>query len=373
MSYKKTALKDLEQTIELARGSQGKDQKITALTQAFEKFSLETDKIEEAYHKLEAKLNATQHYLEDILNHMSQGLLFILPNGVIKTCNPAAQKLLGLPKEQIILRDFDQIVGIPLLGFSFFERLKDQKKSSPIFAVIEEGKVELEIETTLASGQGMIILLRDITELKQLERINSRNDRMKELGAMAAVIAHEIRNPLGGIRGFASLLKRDLRGDALENMVDHIIQGTEDINRLVVNILNYSSPLKVQLEWVDMVLLIKEVVKKVQTSPEFGENIDIIVDLPNSLKAYVDATLFRSILHNLVTNSMEAMPKGGNITITLYEDANEILLKVKDNGAGVAKENMEKIFTPFFTTKVRGHGFGLAYAYRIVQEHRGKS
>ncbi len=372
MPYKKTAITDLEKTIELARGSEGKEQKITVLMQAFEKFSLETEKIEGAYEKLEAKLTATQYYLEDILNHMSQGLLFIMANGVIKTCNPAAQKLLGLSKDSILWRDFDQTVGIPLLGFSFSERLKE-KELSPIFSVIEGSKkVELEIETTLVGDQGMIILLRDITELKNLERIANRNDRMRELGAMAAVIAHEIRNPLGGIRGFASLLKRDLVGQApMQNMVDNIIEGTEDINRLVVNILNYSSPLKVQLEWVDMVLLIKEVIKKNQASIEFNEHTNIVLDLPNSLKAYLDATLFRSILHNLVTNSIEAMPKGGNITITLYQKANEILLKVKDNGIGVAKENMEKIFTPFFTTKVRGHGFGLAYVYRIVQELHG--
>lgn len=373
MPYKKTHFNDLEQTIELARGSESKEQKIAVLMQAFEKFSLETEKIEEAYHKLEAKLTATQHYLEDILNHMSQGLLFIMPNGLIKTCNPAAQKLLGLSKEQILWRDFDQVIGIPLLGFSFSERFK-KKQSSPIFVMIEASKkVELEIETTLVSDQGMIILMRDITELKNLERIASRNDRMKELGAMAAVIAHEIRNPLGGIRGFASLLKRDLEGKAsMQNMVDHIIQGTEDINRLVVNILNYSSPLKVDLKCVDMVLLIKEVVKKIEASVEFNRNTNIVLNLPNTLKTYLDATLFRSILHNLIVNSIEAMPKGGSVTIALYWQASEILLKVKDNGVGIAQENMEKMFTPFFTTKAKGHGFGLAYVYRIVQEFHGK-
>jgi len=229
MPYKKIAISDLQQIVNLAHQTESREQKIAALMQAFEKFSLESIKVEEAYSVLEAKLTATQHYLEDILKNMSQGLLFIMPNGVIKTCNPAAERLLGLPVSQIVSHDFDQRIGLPLLGFSFFEKVKNKGNTIPFSVVIgAKEPIEVEVETTIAS-EGMIVLLRDITQLKRLERIAERNDRMKELGQMAAVMAHEIRNPLGGVKGFASLLQRDLEGQPeLQKMAEHIVQGAEE-------------------------------------------------------------------------------------------------------------------------------------------------
>jgi signal transduction histidine kinase len=220
---------------------------------------------------------------------------------------------------------------------------------------------------------GLIVLLRDVSELRKLQKLASRNSRMQELGEMAAMVAHEIRNPLGGIKGYASLLERDLAEQPhLKEMASYIIQGTDDLNRLVSRVLYYARPVHVDLRVTDLMALIKEVEEHIRADAALNPLCEIVIQ-KNSPSAILplDPHLIKSALFNLIVNAMEAMPGGGRISITAAKTEEQAIVAVSDTGHGIPKQNLEKIFSPFFTTKPHGSGFGLSEVHKNIQLHGG--
>src|SRR5262249_3034973 len=136
-------------------------------------------------------------------------------------------------------------------------------------------------EATSLPIQGLLILLRDITKLRRLQQSADRHDRLKELGELAAHLAHEIRNPLGGIKGFANLLQQELheRPD-LQQMASFIVQGADDLNQFVSNVLVYARPFHLHVERVDLVLLIEELKQLLQADSAWGAQINFMVESP---------------------------------------------------------------------------------------------
>lgn len=221
--------------------------------------------------------------------------------------------------------------------------------------------------------EGLIILFKDITEIQRLRRQAERNDRLKELGEMAASVAHEIRNPLGGIKGFASLLQRDLKDQPhLQQMASYIVEGTENLNRLVTNVLNYARPIQLNLEIVDLVPWMLDVLYSLRMDSKLSQNITYALHVDtDSLMVKVDPYLLRSVVLNLVVNASQAMPEGGSVDFSLRKKGSDAVVEVADSGVGIPEENLEKIFDPFYTTKLEGNGFGLTEALKIVQAHSG--
>ena len=240
-------MENLQKATEKLMASKSQNDKLTSLSKAFEIFSEESLRLETAYKSLNqhfqllnvelqeanyklqnkvAELDVITQYLKSILENISQGILFIDFQGVITTYNLAAKTILQLPPEEILMKSFWKCFDDRAFGFSMREALHE--KRAPTFSMVtfkyaDHTHCDLEISTTftqkkpqasghkgLASAEGLILMIRDITEIRQLQMIANRADRLKELGEMAAQVAHEIRNPLGGIKGFASLLERDL-------------------------------------------------------------------------------------------------------------------------------------------------------------------
>ncbi len=187
---------------------------------------------------------------------------------------------------------------------------------------------------------------------------------------MAASVAHEIRNPLGGIEGWASLLKRDLASLPKEQaMADRIIQGVKALNRLVSNILHYSRPVEINRESTDMAALLADICCSFQLDPQCRPEIELrqvfSLDCP---KVSIDRLLFKSIILNLLLNAYQATAGSGSVTVRLAHTAEgQVTVSVEDTGCGIPTENLEKIFSPFFTTKQEGNGFGLSEVHRCVQ------
>ncbi|CCB86085.1 signal transduction histidine-protein kinase AtoS [Parachlamydia acanthamoebae UV-7] len=335
------------------------------------------------------ELDSLTHYLISILCNISQGLLFIDLNGNVTTYNAAIEQILEVQPHLVLFKQFWKNFDDSLFGFSIREAL--EKKHSPethyTNFVSPSGKqYDLEIHTTFIlqdtqnpgyseqdSMQGIIILVRDVTEIRRLQLIAKRNSRMKVLGEMAASVAHEIRNPLGGIKGFASLLERDLSDKPeLQKMAGYIVQGTDNLNRLVTQVLNYSRPLQPQFASMDLVQLLEELRLHMLVDPSVKERIDINLetDLPE-LWIHADMQILRSAILNLMVNAVQAMPNHGTLTLKLIQQEELAIIQVKDTGIGIPSENLEKIFSPFFTTRPEGNGFGLAEVYKAVEIHGG--
>lgn len=331
------------------------------------------------------ELDIITYYLNSILSHMSQGLLFINLDGYITTCNVAAEQLLDLDDSGIIFHRYENHFTDNYFGFSMSEAIEKQQAPAKTFSLVTTGKSqqkELEIDTTFIlqnspsvprALQGIIVLMRDITDLHRLQNSVHRRDRMQALGEMAAMVAHEIRNPLGSIKGFASLLERDLREQpAQHRMAQDIITGTDNLNRLVTNVLNYSRPLQTTFELVDVIELVRDLCRQVEVDSSIDQRIQIeFFSSLTDLKVPVDVCLLRSALLNIIANATQAMPEGGIVSIELDQDPQHAILKIKDTGVGISPEHLKKIFSPFFTTKNQGNGFGLAEVHRVVQAHAG--
>jgi signal transduction histidine kinase len=211
-----------------------------------------------------------------------------------------------------------------------------------------------------------------VEELSTWQQIANRNDRLKELGEMAASLAHEIRNPLGGIKGFAALLKRDLsQKPELQQMADYIVQGSLSIDRLITNTLNYARPLHLEKELVEIAPFLEEICSFAKADTAVGERVLLTQKASKGASASFDRQLIRNVLLNLIHNSAEASEKGKGVHIEASVKGEQLHIKVKDHGAGIAPEHLEKIFSPFFTTKTEGNGLGLAEAHKIVSAHNG--
>lgn len=254
----------------------------------------------------------------------------------------------------------------------------------------EGGTIELEVEATFVSMsqeayplahrqassmpiQGLLVLLRDITALRRLQQLASHQDRLKALGELAAHLAHEIRNPLGGIKGFATLLRQELaeRSD-LQSMAASIVEGADDLNCFVSNVLQYVRPFHVNLEQVDVMVLIEDVKHLMEMDSVWDGTVEFSVESAvSSFILSIDPHHFRSALLNLFVNAVQAMPEGGTLTIRVEDEDYWGVITIEDNGEGITAENMSKLFTPFFTTKETGNGLGLAEVHKVMQEHQG--
>lgn len=315
------------------------------------------------------------------LNQKSKGILFIHSDGTVTTYNSTAEKLLNVPHEKVIDHIFWDLFNDDLFGFSMKQVLTD-KKLPETRKYIARTEHPLEIDATfvslttlpLAKTEGLIVLVNDINELKRRLAITARKELMKELARMASLAAHEIRNPLGGIRGFASLLQRDLANNAdLHKLATYILEGTENLNRIVDQILIYTKPLKLDLEPHNLVDILQALLLHLQADQSIDPRIKMDLETTHhTIEALVDPENLKSALLNLAYNAIHAMPNGGKLQLSISDNADDAMIKVSDTGVGIPKENLPKMFSPYFTTRADGHGFGLAEVHKIIHAHHGE-
>lgn len=398
----KSELKPLKKLADDLSNQQDVNENISSLTEAFKLFSQETERLEKAYNTLQCQLKSVNleleetnkqlqnkvselddvtNYLQNILNNISQGMLFVNNDGLITTYNGAAERFLKKPSGLVLFRSYWDSFADDIFGFSMRQMLQERRQQEHSVITISYHDTEdriLEIDTTFIdrgtlTHRGVIILLRDVTKLRQLQRLANRNNRMKELGEMASSVAHEIRNPLAGIEGYASLLNRDLEDQPhLKEMSQAIIKGSQTINKLVTNVLHYARPLKLNLQRTNMNDLIEETVNLAKVGIKIPTDITINTQLMSkSLYVYLDREIISSALFNLISNAVQAITEKGSLTITLNEIDNSAVIEIIDTGKGIDKKNLEKIFSPFFTTKVDGTGIGLAEVHKALLAHGG--
>jgi signal transduction histidine kinase len=213
-------------------------------------------------------------------------------------------------------------------------------------------------------------------ELSEKNRLLERRNRLAALGEMAAGMAHEIRNPLGGIQLYASLLAKDVadRADSLQ-LVTKISAGVKRLEGLVSQVLGFSREITANVAETDLAEVIAEAVE-LSHNAMLAREIDCAFDGPESLPVTIDATLIGQALLNLLLNAADATPVGGSVFVAFGapsadSGARQFHLVVRDSGPGIPAGILDKVFNPFFTTKDNGTGLGLAIVHRIVEAHEG--
>jgi signal transduction histidine kinase len=312
-----------------------------------------------------------REHLTAIVESLSTGLLVMDTEGMITRCNQAGEQLLGLPREQVV-------------GCTLVACLKDAQLDGDVYPLTtrQGAAVALSqraLHTSEGRHAGSVLLIQDVTAVRELEDRLQRRNRLAAMGEMVGRIAHEIRNPLGSIELFASMLRRDLHGlPSLRGYAEHISSSVHMMNRLLTNLLLYTKPDCSHAEWHETEVLMVDALT-LAAHAVAQTKIDIRLDVnPHASRMWCDAGQMKQVLLNVILNSIHAMSGGGTLTLsaTLTEEqapgSAAFRLSVSDTGVGIPAAQRSRIFDPFFTTRDEGTGLGLAIVHAIVEGHRGR-
>jgi signal transduction histidine kinase len=224
-----------------------------------------------------------------------------------------------------------------------------------------------------------VIVFQDITTLKRLEAEAARTRRLASLGVMASEVAHQVKNPLGGIELYASLLKEKTMEEPRQ-LADEILKGVQRLSTTLADLLAFAAEPTISAEVLPVPLLMKDLIEecvRIFDDPAWSVVFEIEPGLP---PVWGDRGLLLQALVNLIVNAKEAMAKGGRVVVKVsfspFSSLNgqihrAVEIKIVDTGSGIAAENRERIFDPFFTTKRQGTGLGLALTHKIISAHCG--
>jgi len=354
------------------------------LDDAARAFSVITEGLERAYAALEqralrveAELARTNRELEQTVRQLEHtvreldevgralsAILESLPTGVVVRdasgrvvrTNPAAQALLGSRSDELT-------------------RLEAARGTTARFTCDDGTTKRVHVRTARVVGEGganlgALTILDDRTEVEELSARLHVQDKMTALGTLAAGIAHEIRNPLNAIGGFANLLEKRLDDSTLVRWASLIARGAHEIDGIVTGLVTMASPEALEASSVDTHELVERAVQQAMEHRDAPERwrIETTVALA---RLRGDAVKLRQALKNLIANAADAQPNGGVIKVEIAARGDDHVLLVEDDGPGVPCELRSKILEPFFTTRAEGTGLGLALTHTIAQLHGG--
>jgi len=401
----------------MSESLQGKNtpkEELEILSQAFQTFNEATQQLQDSYDDLKERVklldlelakknqelekNLTEkeevkNYLNNILESLTTGVIVIDQQGRITTFNKTAGLITGLTPESCL--------GKPLKDL-----LHDDLFENMVSRLAKTGGSPLSVdrEITTATGSrihiqasaspvldpddtqiGSLLIVKDMTRIRHLEIEAQRNQRLRAMGEMAAGIAHEIRNPLGGIELFASLLKKDVEADEEKfKLVEHICSGVKNMDRIISTLLLYAKSPRPSRQKCDIHQLLDNLLTG-SSAIVIPGNIKILRNFrEHNVRVNGDQELLKQVFGNLIRNAVQAMPNGGKLNLTtqkvsapsnLPDNGNDhrqfITITVSDTGQGILPDHLVKIFNPFFSTKDKGTGLGLSISHNIIKAHQG--
>ena len=352
--------------------------------------------------EMNRKLKSLLEYHHCVLSSIKTGLIVVQNDGRVRTFNSGARHITGFVEAEMAEKSMTEFpealqpVATALQrtlseGRTFIQDHLDLRTS-------RNENIPVTLETSvLKAGNGEVIgaiaLLKDMTLLRQMETQLIRSERFSALGEMAAGVAHEIKNPLNAIMGFSQRLSGKLQEASLKKYADIITEEVRRMDTIVNDVLEYSRPDKVHTEPADphqvmdeTAAFLGEKLEKagVSLAKEYAESLPVVC---------FEVPKIRQVLLNLMLNAIQAMPKGGRLVLRtrvieglapdreskpegvlfeqLFLQQKMLAIEVEDSGCGIPRENISKLFHPFFTTKITGTGLGLSICHKIVEAHNG--
>jgi signal transduction histidine kinase len=227
------------------------------------------------------------------------------------------------------------------------------------------GATVAPIELPPERGRGALCLLTDITEVTELREQVALKNNLESLGEMSAGLAHEFKNAIATLQGYAQLLQSLELNDKAQVAAGSLLNEVRNLSGMVTAFLNFARPQPLQLEEVSVAELISDCAQELKEL-----QVQLVIDADPSLTVQVDERMLRTALVNLIRNGAEANPDG-RVFVSAVRDNQSIVIEVRDTGPGIAPADLQKIFIPFFTRKAKGHGIGLALTHRIITQHGG--
>ena len=334
----------------------------------------------QAYRTTRTSLSRIQAFSDRVIDNMPVGLVAVDENKRIVSLNRVAEQTLSGP--EALGRPFQEVLPGEVSDLlSRQEPAERDVVSDEVECRLADGRV-LSLDVIISSlhdddgkGTGHIILFRDMTEVQALKKEIETSRRLASLGRLAAGIAHEIRNPLSSIKGFATYFKERYKDNQDDrNTAEIMIKEVDRLNRVISQLLEFARPLALQKKRLPVQALVQHSLRMIEGQAASG-GVTVSTDLDASLgEIDVDFDKMTQVLLNLYLNALEAMDQGGALSVSCSNDAVNLGVKitVTDTGSGIEKQNLEHIFDPYFTTKQTGTGLGLAIVHKIVEAHGGE-
>lgn len=318
---------------------------------------------------------------ERIVESIRSGVVTTDLDDNIYTFNAAATEITGIRLDQVQGRPISEVFGdireqidLSLAAAGEGEqppRFESDLTTPDGFAVRIGFSVTLLLSET-SEATGLIITFQDLTDIRSMEESVRRKDRLAAVGRVAAGLAHEIRNPLGAMRGAIQVLDSNTPANSTQaGLKDIILKESDRLNTIITNFLSYARPAAAEFADTDVEQAVRETFALLKHSPDVRENHVFEADLiPTVISA--DATQLKQIFWNLARNALQAMPRGGTLRVGLQNiPNNRIRITFEDTGAGMSPPQVEQLFEPFSNSTSGGTGLGLSIVYQIVKDHNG--
>lgn len=344
---------------------------------------------EEIIARLSRELEEVKNFAESIIESIGSGIIITETNDNVIYINKAGEKILGYSRQELIGKPFH------LLGL--------REKTDVIHSILgnpddletrregwmkKKGGIEFPVGFTInnhinVKGEkiGKIFVFRDLTNVYKMQEEILRMDRLVSLGKLASGIAHELRNPLAGIKITAQALGEELsENDSKKEYLSRIMREIDRLNELLKTFFSFAKPQKLNLVYCNLQDIINEIIPFLIKEIE-DKGIHFIEDYhPQLPKIKVDKNQMHQVFLNIFLNAIQAMPNGGKLKVEAKpylsiepngSIQNFIKIVVSDTGKGIPPQILNKIFDPFFTTKPKGIGLGLSITYQIIKKHGG--
>jgi two-component system sensor histidine kinase PilS (NtrC family) len=310
----------------------------------------------------------------DLVRSITAGIATTSKKGDLLSMNPAGLSLLGLQIDDLTEMKIDRWMPEIAKQIDVSETVSSRGQS---FGTRKDGErvpVEYMVAPLLSSEGvrlGAIVMFSDLSEVRRLEESLEHSRRLAALGGLAASLAHEIRNPLGAVSGSFQMISEGGTFTADErSLLDIVSRELQRIERLVGDMLNYARPSKPKFANSDLKRLVEEVASVFLMGDDaVGCNVTSTAD--GNWDAWIDRSQMRQVIWNLLRNAAQANTSEDAIEVVLEKVNEHFLIEVKDRGTGIDPADQNRIFEPFFSTKEKGIGLGLALCKRIVEEHGG--
>jgi two-component system sensor histidine kinase PilS (NtrC family) len=332
-------------------------------------------KLEEA----KSDIATLRNFNELIVNNISAGLMVVSRTGFIQFHNAVATGILG---ENLFQSKITEV--LPQVSWlEWIATFDDKTVHRKDIRINPQDEVERVIEVIAAPfrdeserAKGWLLRLEDRTDLKALEDQLRQKEKLAAVGQLAAGIAHEIRNPLASISGSIQLLTGDSPVEAHEQrkLMNIVSREIDRLNSLITEFLEYVRPEHRANQLVDVNAIIREVAEMIRLNSKLRQDVEQKLELEAQSKVLGDKDKLKQAILNFVVNAYQAMDKTAHpiLEVLTKDEGDKVVLVIRDNGCGIKKENLNRIFEPFHTTKPQGSGLGLAITHKILEAHNAR-
>jgi two-component system sensor kinase FixL len=332
--------------------------------------------------RLEDELRASEARWRSVIDSAVDGIVVIDAHGRIEAFNPAAVRLFGYEEREVVGRNVNILMPSPY--HEEHDTYLTRHLATGVQKIIGTGRevtglrrdgtmfpLHLSVgKMTVGGEQRFTGILHDLSARVRIEKQLREQTSLAKLGEMAAVIAHEVKNPLAGVRGAIQIIGTRLpKGSKDASIVTEIVSRIDTLNELMKDLLLFARPPQPKLAVVDIGALVTTTANLLRGDPAF-EQVQVRVG-GEPARALGDAELLKIVFVNLLVNAAHAMQGRGTIHVSLAAIADMCQIAFTDEGPGIPADVLEKIFTPFFTTKARGSGLGLPTVRRLIEAHQG--